>query len=151
MSLADSITASLASKATDAVDKKGDEYFDDLMKVGRSEADELPEGSDEAKKALDGLAAIKTPILRLTNVGFATLLGHWQDDDKAEAKRHYMEHEATFVERRALMHAGTDQLASEEDARQAAWDEVEGWLKTVGSLGLQFLGKLLLRTIGIPI
>lgn len=152
MSLVDNITEKLASKATDLVEKKGGEYFDDLIEEGDKQIKNLPEDvRDEAGKALDVIEGMKTPLLRLTNSGFARLLGHWQDEKEADARRFYLEHKATYLERRQAIWAAGDQLVDNEDADQAAWEAVKKGLKKVGVVGLKFLGGLLLKSLGIPV
>lgn len=133
------------------VEEQGPELVDDLLEKGREEAAGLPVAHQEdAKKALDEVEKIRTPLLRLTNITLMEILGHWQDGEEAEARRRYLEHDATFQERRAAMHAAGDQLVDTQDAKLAAWEEVKAGLQKVGEIGLKVIGNALIRMTGIP-
>ena len=153
-----SLRDDLIAKATDLVADRSEGWADKLIDQGRELVDELIErdaAEDEdiieaASGALDLLDENKQPFLRLTNIGFAYLVAHWEDDDKAEARRHYLATRATYSERRAAMQRGGDASARTTDARNAAWDEVEKTLKQVGTLGLKFLANLAAKSVGLP-
>lgn len=53
----------------------------------------------------------------------------------------------TYEERRAAMHATTDELAAETERRNAAWRAFQDMLQDVGSLALRTLIPLLLAAI----
>jgi hypothetical protein len=120
------------------------------------DVDEIPDDLKAAgREAIDLVRANKTPFIRLGEDGFARLLGHWEDADEAAARRHYLAHEASFAERRAAMHAGTDQLIAAEDkakaAKEAAWELAKDILKKVGTVGLQFLVRAAGTALGVPL
>lgn len=155
MSLFSDVRAKLTEKAGDLIDDKGEDWLDKVIEEGRDLADEhgdkLEGGKDTAHQALDEIEKTKTPLLRLGKVAFAHVLAAWGDDDKAEARRNYLAHQATYAERRAAMQAAGDAAAEDRDERIAAWEEVEATLKTIGTIGLKFLVKLVAGSVGVPV
>ncbi len=152
MSFIEDIIGTLAEKAEDLVERRGRDYFDDLIEEGDDQIENLPEEyRDEAREALDIVEGIKTPLLRLTNSGLARLLGHWKNGDEAEARRFYLTHTATYLERRKAIWAAGDKLVDNEDADEAAWKAVKEGLLKVGTLGIKFLGSMALKSLGIPV
>ena len=146
----------LIEKAADLVDDKSEEWLDKLLAEGDELAEEHAEvlgedGKKAADDALDLLTDNTQPFLRLGKLGFAHLVAMWEDDDAAEARRHYLATEATYAERRAAMQAAGDAAAKDRDERIAAWDAVESVLKKVGTLGLKFLVNLAAKGVGLPI
>ncbi|NIP97221.1 MAG: hypothetical protein GWO24_28835, partial [Akkermansiaceae bacterium] len=63
------------------------------------------------------VAKNKDAFVGLGRVAFAHVLAHWENEDEAEAKRHYLEREATFEERRAAMHAAGDAVVKARKER----------------------------------
>lgn len=149
-----SLKDKLLEKASDLIDDKSEEWLDKLLEEGRDLADEhgdtLDGGKEAANKALDKLEANKQPFLRLGKVGMGHLLAMWQDDEKAEARRHYLATQATYAERRAAMQEAGDAAAKDADERKAAWEAIEATLKEVGTIGLKFLVRLVLTSLGVP-
>ena len=152
-----SLRDDLIDKAADLVDDKADGWFDKVLAAGRDiaapaegdvEADS--EARAAANEALDLLEADKLPFLRLGKLGFAHLIAYWEDDDKAEAQRHYLATQATYAERRAATHKAGDAAAKDRDARIEAWVAVHKTLKQVGTLGLKFLVNLAAKSVGLP-
>lgn len=140
----------IAEKGPEGIDKvldKGEELLEGLV----TDEDMLKEG----REAIDLVRGNKTPFLRLGEDGFARLLGYWENADERAARLHYLEHEATYDEARAAMHAGTDQLIEAEDrakaAKEAAWETVREVLKKVGTAGLGLLVRAAAASIGIPL
>ncbi len=148
-----SLSETLIDKAAELVDDHSEEWADKLLKEGRELAKDDALGDDGKKAAgesLDLLEANKQPFLRLGKLGFTTLLAMWRDDEKAEARRRYLETQATYAERRAAMHAAGDAAADDRTARKAAWEAVEDTLKEIGTIGLKFLLKVALTSLGVP-
>lgn len=141
------LIAERGEKGIDKVLDQGDKLLKDFV----SDEAMLKEG----REAIDLVRANKTPFLRLGEDGFARLLGHWEDADEAAARRHFFEFEATYAERRAGMHASTDQLIEAEDAakaaKEAAWETVKDILKKVGTAGLGLLVRAAAASFGIPL
>jgi hypothetical protein len=151
-----SLKEKLIEKAEDLLDDKAEGWLDKLLEEGRDLATEHEgtlgeDGKKAADDALDLLTENKQPFLRLGKLGFAHLVAMWEDDDKAEARRHYLATEATFEERRAAMQAAGDAAAKDRDERIAAWEAVEDVLKKVGTLGLKFVINLAAKGVGLPI
>jgi len=48
------------------------------------------------------------------------------------------------------MQSAGDAAVKDVEEREAAWEEVKGVLKTVGTIGLKFLVKLALAGVGVP-
>ena len=149
-----SLAAKLAEKAADLVDDKAEGWADKLIAEGRDLANEhgdtLDGGKDAAHDALDLFEANKQPFLRLGKVGLGHLLAMWQDDKKADARRHYLATEATYAERRDAMQKAGDAASKDADESEAAWDAAQETLKQVGMIGLKFLVKLVLGSMGVP-
>jgi len=147
-----SLSNKLAEEGIKLIDKKGAGWIDDALDAGEDLIKSLPasetEGSADVIKLL---RENKTPLVRLGSVGFAKLAAHWEDDDKAEARRHYLAYKATFAERRAAMHSTGDNLVDREDADKAAWDAVADVLGKVATKALPFLVKLAASAVGIPV
>jgi hypothetical protein len=149
-----SLRDKIAAKGADLIDKKGAEGLDHLLAEGRTfltEAGLPAEEAAEGAKVLDHIAKNKTPFLRLGQVGFTTLLTHWEDKDEAAARRYYLEFKATYEERNAAIANAGDKLVDAEDTEDAAWAEVKTVLVEAGTFGLAFLLKLGARVIGIPL
>jgi len=105
------------------LDDKGGEWFDKATAAARDELPAVVElassagvevTEDQAAELLNEAAKGKAPILRLGSVGFAWVVAHLESDDEAEARRRYLEHQATFEERRAAMHAAGDRAQDDE-------------------------------------
>jgi len=145
-----SLMETLKKKGDDIIDEGGEEYLGKLIDEGRKAADVLKglglgeEGTRAAYNALNLLDANKKPFVRLGKVGFAHLMGHWEDGDEAAARRLYLETQATFAERRAAMHAAGDAAVAESKEREESWNAVLGVLKGVGEIGLKFLVRMVL-------
>lgn len=151
LGLLDKAKAKAAEKGEELLDEKGPGVIDDLLKEGHDLLDVETDG-DLAKaghEALELLGENKTPFLRLGKVGFARLVGHWERADEAEARRHYLTHQATYQERRDAMQRAGDELVDAEDEAKAAWEETKAVLKKVGTLGLKFLVKLAISGLAL--
>lgn len=149
-----SLKDKLLEKAEELIDDRSEGWLDKLIDEGRGLADEhadtLEGGKDAANKALDKLSENKQPFLRLGKVGMGHLLAMWQDGEEAEARRHYLATQATYDERRAAMQAAGDAAAKDADERKAAWEAVQATLKEIGTIGLKFVLKVALTSLGVP-
>lgn len=150
-----SLAERLLAAGADLIDKKGEEAIDAVIEEGRGLLNDTSllsaEERDEGGQVLDRIAENKAPFVRLGSVGFARLVAHWANGDEAAARRHYLEHEATYAERRAAIQAAGDKLADTRDAEIAAWEEVKAVLKAAGTAGISFLVKVAARVVGLPI
>jgi len=142
-----------AEKGEEFLEEKGEDAIGDFVKKGRELLDAEVD-TDTAKaghKVLEVIDGNKAPFVRLAKVGLATVVGHWQNDDEAAAKRHYIETQATYDERRAFMQAAGDAAYDEAKEREESWEAVKDVLKEAGLLGLKFLAKALAGSLGIPL
>jgi hypothetical protein len=151
-----SLREDLASQTMTLISDTTDAWLDNLLSTGEGLVegykDKLGEaGVADAVAAMNAVGANTGPWVRLGTVGFAQVMACWEDDDAAEARRHYLSHQATFEERRRAMQLAGDAAAKDADERQAAWAEVENVLKSVTTLGLRFLVNLAARGVGLPI
>jgi len=149
-----SLGTALASAGANLIEDKGADWIDKAIVKGASLAGDLetPEERAKAREALEVLRAGRKPLARLGSLGFAKMTVFLsEDDDEDQARRHYLEHEATFEEKRAAMHAGTDALINSQDADNAACDAAVAVLKQVAGLALPFLLKLAAASVGIPL
>jgi len=140
------------------LDDKGGEWFDKATAAARDELPAVVElassagvevTEDQAAELLNEAAKGKAPILRLGSVGFAWVVAHLESDDEAEARRRYLEHQATFEERRAAMHAAGDRAQDDGEERAAAWAEFTAFVQSVGKVGLQILIAVARKAVGI--
>jgi len=139
-----SLLDELSARGSDLVDEHGEVFITNVIKAGRDkvavEGDTLGAvGVEAASKALDELEANKAPFIRLGKVGFAYLIAHWENDDKAEARRLYLTKDATFEERREAMHAAGGAVQDAQDEREAAWEEVKRVMASICATGLKIL------------
>lgn len=155
----DKAKAKAHEEGRELVAEKGEEGIDKVLDLGESLLDDYrptyPDAVEEGRKTVQLIRENKTPFVRLGQDGFARLLGHWEDADEAAARRHYLEHDATYEERMAAMNAGTDALISAEDAAQAAqeraWNTVKMVLQQAGTVGLQILVRAAGASMGISL
>lgn len=147
------LAEALASNAADLIDDKAEDWIDGALDKGVLLSKELPESEQgQADQVIAVLRAGKTPLARLGSLGFAKLTSYLlEDGDEEKARLYYLEHEATFSERRAAMHAATSALIAEGDADKAAWDAAKAVLKQAAGLALPFLLKIAASSVGIPL
>ena len=153
-----SLLETLHEKGDDIIDERGEEWLGKLIKEGRKQAEEATapkEGEKEdplkgaagkaaAADTFDVLEANKRPFVRLGKVGFAWVLGHWEDGDEAAAKRRYIATQATFAERRRFMHEAGDRVQALAKEREESWSDVVDVLEQIGSIGVKALVKVAL-------
>lgn len=149
--LLDKAKAKAAEKGEELLDEKGPKAMDDLLSEGHALLDSEVDGelAKAGHDALELLGENKAPFLRLGKVGFARLVGHWENGDEAEARRHYLTFEATYQERRDAMHRAGDALVDAEDEAKAAWAATKAVLVKLGTMGLKFLVKLAISSLAL--
>jgi len=148
----------LRENAGEIAEKLGEGYLDDLVEKGHAAVnvavtnDEDPltaEGAKAAHDALDHLTENKHVFTGLSRLEFARLVAHWEDDDVAEAKRQYLERDATFEERRAAMHAAGDALVEIRKKREESWNKVAEVFKAIGKIGVKFAATAAIALLGL--
>lgn len=118
-------------------------------------AGELAEGLDGPAGEVARAAVAKTrarPEVAEALAGLAVdqgraVLAHVWRGDFTEARRIYLEREATYAERRAAMQAGTDAVYAQRQAREARWQELLDWLADLGEEAIKVAIPLLLAAL----
>lgn len=133
------------------IDDHGAKMFDDLITEGRDIAEEeLPEElRGPAGAAIDALAEVKKPSLRLTKIGLTRIVGLLASDKEHEARLVYIATEATYAERRSFLQASGDRAETIAKEKEESWDELKAGLLEVGKVALKALGVVLLAALGI--
>lgn len=155
------LLADLINRGAELVDDKGADWLDKAEAGARkalpaivAEASALlPEGVEvteaQAVEVLDELAKGKAPLLRAGSVGFAWIVASFDDGEELEARRRYLEHQATFAERNAAMDAAGDAAFDEAKERNDAWEAVAAVFKAVGKVGLSVLVAVARKAVGL--
>ena len=110
-------------------------------------ADTLNE--DEVNRVLDEIDDLREPAKVLTFTALSWVVGFLEDGNDAEARRVWLEREATFEERQAAITAAGDAVQKEREQRDAAFDAFVEQVRTLGTIGLKVLATLALGAIGI--
>ncbi len=155
----------LASSSAELVDDQGSDWVRKASDKTRADLPAfvnetnrlLPDGAvvtnDQAVQVLDALAAGATPLLRLGSASFAWVVANLDDGNETEAKRLYLETQATFPERRAAMQAAGDAAFSEAKERNDSWEAFKATVSAVadvvGEVALKVLVAFARKAIGL--
>lgn len=150
------IVGRLAAAGSKAADDKIPGGLDKLLANGSSLAEKHLTGELEPlrKPALDALGELDHPDIkkaasRLSSVGLAWVVGLMGSGDKAEARRRFIETEATLAERLAFQAASGDHAAAAQQAAEESWDAIEAGLKRAGQIAIKALGMVILGALGV--
>lgn len=145
----------LASSAAAAIDDHSEDWVERLVESGReavnnADLDDVPEELHEhVPAALDALEAAARPAARLGLQALGWVVALLEDDKETEARRRYIETDATFAERRAFMQAAGDRAQREGQERQDSWDALQEALTKGGEVVVKALGFVLAGAIGV--
>ena len=101
----------------------------------------------DVEKTMSALAKNAAPLARAGKLGLAYVVDALEDGDELEARRRYVEIEATLAERIAFQYASGDRTLGERAEREAAWAAVKEFFEEVGKVGLAVLGRVLRAAI----
>jgi|GEM_PF-5638038 len=139
----------LLDTVTSAGVKIADGAVEELFEEGHDLLDQETDGelAKAGHDALELIEANKEPFLRLTQVGFAKVVGHFGSGDEEAAMNEYMAQKATYQERRRWMQEGGDLAMKAAESAETNWSAVLDVLKQVGELGLKFLIKIAMTAL----
>ena len=156
-----SLIQELTDQAGELVNLSGSDWLDrveagarkKLPSIAAAASKALPDGVEvteaQAGEVLDKLAAGKAPLLRMTSMSFAHLVGEFSNGNKDKAQRNYLAHPLTFDERNAAIDAAGDAAFDEAKSREEAWEAVVEWLEGLGLVASTILGAVVRLAVGL--
>ena len=142
----DKIAEAVATGIGDLIDDGRAKSADLVVAVNDALGDEVLD-EDGVNKALDSLEDLREPAKDVSLVAIGWVVGYLEDGDEANARRAWLEREATFAERQAAITSAGDAAQRDREARDAAFDSFLRAAKGVGRVALKVLATMTLGAL----